>query len=98
MNRLWRAGESIRFRIERSATSSIGIISLQHPSGVARRALRNSSGHTWTGEYYVVFFIEVGSRRVSLGGPRATRRKRRTQKPGAPWKSLPIFPDIAPAP
>jgi hypothetical protein len=39
---------AIRFRIERSATSSVGTISLQHRRGVARRAGRNSSGRTLT--------------------------------------------------
>src|SRR5215471_2207635 len=42
--RIW----AIRFRIERSATSCVGTISLQHRSGVARRAGRNSSGRTRT--------------------------------------------------
>src|SRR5215831_17562077 len=39
---------AIRFRIERSATSSVGTTSRQHPSGVARRAGRSSSGRPWS--------------------------------------------------
>ena len=42
--RIW----AIRFRIEQSATSSVGTISLQRPRGVERRPGRNSSGPTWT--------------------------------------------------